>query len=370
MYDVGILTFHCADNFGAMLQAYGLKTYLRKKSINADIISYEPPFMTGRHWWIPYIPGSIHDIVRNAWYGWRNNLRMGWTFFECRARMKRFRKEYLLTHSVKKIYFTGQLKKLPYRYYIVGSDQIWNPDITFGLRKVYFGAFENDCKKKVIAYAASIGKTSLASNFDLEFSKLIKSVDCISVRERTAISYISQFCKEDIWAVPDPVFLLKDKEWQKIEKVPEKEGYIFVYMTEDNNDLINYARELSKQKGLMIFKVKGGPDFDDVNILTDYVAGPAEFLGYIHKADYVVTNSFHGVAFSIIFQKKFVAFQHSSVGERISNVLTLHRLEDRMYQKDRYIEIDRDIAWEEVRRHTKENVKVAEDFLLNNLCEI
>ena len=63
MREVGILTFHCADNYGGMLQAYGLKRYLTRKGLKAHIIPYEPPFMTGRHWWIPYVPaGSILQI--------------------------------------------------------------------------------------------------------------------------------------------------------------------------------------------------------------------------------------------------------------------------------------------------------------------
>ena len=84
---VGIITFHCSDNYGAMLQAYGLKEGLRKKGIKAEIIRYEPPFMTGRHWWIPYIPsGGISGMLIQGGYRWRANLRLGKAFFEKRYR--------------------------------------------------------------------------------------------------------------------------------------------------------------------------------------------------------------------------------------------------------------------------------------------
>ena len=84
MCNIGILTFHCADNFGAMLQAYGLKQYLVSKKMDVEIVRYEPPFMTGRHWWIPYIPeGGLFGIIRHGWHGWRRNLKLGKTFFEC-----------------------------------------------------------------------------------------------------------------------------------------------------------------------------------------------------------------------------------------------------------------------------------------------
>lgn len=375
MCDVGILTFHCADNFGAMLQAYGLKTFLRERNIKADIVPYEPPFMTGRHWWIPYVPtGRAARIIRYGRYGWRRNLKLGRVFFECRRNMRLFRRKYLTHKGQKKLLLAGQLRKLSYEYYIVGSDQIWNPEITLGLRKVYFGDFVNERKKKVIAYAASLGSASLASKYDGEFSELIKAVDCISVRESATVPYIRQFCGKDIFTVPDPVFLLRKEAWRKIEKLPDKKGYVFVYMTEGNDTLIEYAKELARAEGLLILKVKGGPDFHGENVCVDYTAGPAEFIGYIHKAEHVVTNSFHGVAFSIIFQKDFVAFQHSSMGVRISNTLEMCGLEDNLYREDQEREAGcrvqawaRTVDWDNVEKRIEEKVKAAEQYLMDGL---
>lgn len=367
MYEVGILTFHCADNFGAMLQAYGLKMYLRGKGIAADIVPYEPPFMTGRHWWIPYVPmGCFVKILYLGWSGWKKNLKLGKSFFEQRKNMKQFRKKYLTGEGKKRLFFIWQLKRLKYQYYIVGSDQIWNPDITMGLRRAYFGAFKSENKKKVIAYAASMGKESIADKYNMEFSGLLKSVDHISVREKTAIPYINQFYKGDICAAPDPVFLLKKDEWKKITKLSNIAGYIFVYVTEKNERLFRYAGELAKKKGLGIIRIKGGTDIAGVNIVTDDTAGPSGFLGYLHKADYVITNSFHGVAFSIIFEKQFVVFQHSSVGARISDVLELCGLECRLYQEESF-QIDSEIAWDRVEMRVKKKVESAEKFLMRCL---
>ena len=85
------------------------------------------------------------------------------------------------------------------------------------------------------------------------------------------------------------------------------------------------------------------------------------------NADYVVTNSFHGVAFSIIFQKKFTVFQHSSRGTRISNILEILKLENRLYQEDRKQEIDFHVEWNEVEKLLEKNVKLAEDYLMESL---
>ncbi len=370
---IGILTFHCADNYGAMLQAYGLKEYLSKKGISAELVRYEPPFMTGRHWWIPYIPtGGPMGIIQHGWYGWRRNLSLGKLFFERRRNMRQFRKKYLIRKGQKKLLFASRFRELPYQCYIVGSDQIWNPEITLGLRKVYFGSFVSKNEKKVIAYAASLGGASLASKYDEKFSELLNAVDYISVRESASVPYIRQFYKKDIFTVLDPVFLLKKDEWQKIEKISDKKRYIFVYMTESNDALTGYVKKLAEREGLMILKMKGGSNLSGENVITDYIAGPAEFLGYIHKADHVVTNSFHGVAFGIIFQKDFVAFQHSSVGTRISNILEICGLKNRLYPEDgeeksvRQLE-GQTVDWQSVEKRIEKKVKMAEQYLAEGL---
>ena len=364
MNNVGILTFHCADNYGALLQAYGLKCYLEKQGTGGEIVCYEPFFMTGRHWWIPYVP--IGNIVRRlGWslYGWRANVKKGTLFFQKRANMKKFRKRYLIKKGQRKLYFTYQLRRLPYEYYIVGSDQIWNPDITCGLKKAYFGAFYNRNKRKVIAYGASLGRASLSEEYDKEFSELLTYVDAVSVREKSAITYIQQFYTGEILEVPDPVFLLEKKEWQRIEKLPEQEGYIVVCAVEKNRKLYDYAKDLAKSRGLSIIEITSGTEIAEESIGMDYTAGPSEVLGYIHKADYIITSSFHMIAFSIIYQKKFAAFQYNHAGERISNILRDYGMEDRLYQENREMRIDDEIDWSRVEEQIKKNVSLAKDFL-------
>ena len=368
MNKVGILTFHCADNCGAMLQAYGLKYYLMERGTDVEIVNYEPPFMTGWYWWIPYIPaGGILCSLKWGLSIWRNHLKRGTSFFKQRSNMKRFRKKYLIEKTQKRVLFTYQLKYLPYQSYIVGSDQIWNPDITCGLRRAYFGAFKNRSKKKVIAYAASIGGVSLPEEYNKEFSELIKYVDSISVREESSIPYIKQFYSKDVLAVPDPVFLLKKKSWEKIEKLPDEEGYIVVCITEKNNKLLNYVKELSGSYGLPVIKIENGIEMADEDFKVDRTVGPSEYLGYIHKANFVVTNSFHMTAFSIIYQKKFVAFQHSHVGERITNLLNWYGLENRLYQDGKKVEIDNKIDWDNVEERMELSIRTAEQFLRENV---
>ena len=368
MNDVGILTFHCSDNYGAMLQAYGLKEYLKQRNVKVEIVRYEPPYMTGRHWWIPYVPlGNVFSTLWYGWYKWKRNREKGKAFFVRRANMKHFRSNYLIGREQKKRWLSCHLNSLPYSYYIVGSDQIWNPEVTCGLKSVYFGAFRGNNKKRVIAYAASLGGVSLSSRYDQKFSKLIKHVDAISVREEGAIPYIKQFYAGNVQMVPDPVFLLSKKTWEKIEQLPEKEHYIVVYITEKNEELTAYVKELSKKQGIEIIQIASDIDLTYEEFDQIYTAGPSEFLGYIHKADYVITNSFHATAFSIIFEKKFIVFQHCSAGERIRNILKTYGLENRLYQQNKNIEIDAVVDWDKVRKQGEESRRAGENFLKNHL---
>lgn len=369
--DVGIITFHCSNNYGAMLQAYGLKRFLCDSGINAQIVRYEPPYMTGRHWWIPYAPiqglkGRIWCLF-NMWNGFLAHMRVREQFSGQRANMNRFRQEYLLEKGQRKILSAWGLRRLAYRYYIVGSDQIWNPDITCGLRKAYFGAFPNKRKEKVIAYGASFGGTSIDSRHDEKFADLVNHVDALSVREEAAVPYVRKFYRGDVKAVLDPVFFLKEESWQKVERRPDRKDYIFVYVTEGNRKMAEYARKLSREKELPVIEVRAGQQGADRSFELDVTAGPAEFLGYIHNAAYVVTNSFHAAAFSIIYRKKFLTFAHSNLNTRLRNILQIHGLEDKICQEGGEGDIDAPVDWERVRGKTAEAVEESAAFLRRNL---
>ena len=275
----------------------------------------------------------------------------------------------MLDKKQRKLYSCGGLKGLKYRCYVVGSDQIWNPDITCGLRRAYFGAFSNPRKKKVISYAASFGSSGLSGRDDGKFAKLIRHVDAVSVREESAIPYVTRICGREVTDVLDPVFFLKKESWQRIERIPEyaeKERYILVYVTEPNRTMSEYAKKLSAETGLSVIEVRAQRPGIDMGFEVDRAAGPSEFLGYIHKAEYVVSNSFHAAAFSIIYEKQFLAFVHSNLGARIRNILQIHGLEDRLCVGEAG-DIHARIDWESVRQKTKENVRASGGFLLKNL---
>ena len=368
-WKTGILTFHCSDNFGAMLQAYGLKAYLLEQGIPAEIVPYAPPFMTGRHWFIPYSPGiwkkslrsGAAQLVRGAWA----NLRQGKDFFKRRAAMRRFRETYLTDGNVLRTLL--RFHHLAYSCYLLGSDQIWNPEITAALRRAYFGAFETPWKRRVVAYAASLGGEALPAEYGGAFSQLLRHVDAVSVREEEALPYVRRCYEGPVTAAVDPVLLLDQADWLLVERPPERQGYILVYLTEQNPDLVAFVTALSRRTGLPVLEVGSKTLAPGSGFQADFTAGPAEFLGYLHQADYVVSNSFHAAAFSILYRKRFLAFPHSRFGARLQTLLRTHGLEDRLVPPGGAADIDAPVDWEAVLRRTRESARRSGDFLRQNI---
>ena len=354
-------------NYGQIFQCYAMQHLVKKAGFEPLVVQYrrkDSGDICKYHFSNRTVWGRFINEKYEQYFNWKvvegeKTLRV--------IRFKQFIKKYIPLSPP--CYTKSMVEEMTKdcRVLICGSDQIWNPDITGGLRKAYFGAFTNNRKEKVIAYAASIGGVSLPPVYNREFSCLLKCVDVISVREKEAIPYIKSLYEGSVIDVLDPVLLLNKEEWLHIEKQPDRERYIFVYLTEKNMELMTYVKKLSKQKGLSIINLWSSVRVVDKEFIIDYIAGPAEFLGYLHQADYVVTNSFHVVVFSIIYQKKFTAFQHSKLGARINNVLRIHGLEHRLYGTDSLSRIDDVVDWEAVKKRTEKKVRISTEFLLDHV---
>lgn len=368
-YKIGILTFHWADNYGAMLQAYGLKMWLSRQMYVPFIINYSLARLEGRDWLVPYMPlDTIKSRLKHAIWMFSRNILTGKGWFQQKRNMRQFRENYL-TADRKTLSRLQSLSDIDADVLIVGSDQIWNPDITFGLLPAYFGAFENAGIRKTIAYGASLGSNSLPGEYEAEFAGLLDSVDSISMREKGAAEYIrSRFHRQAV-DVMDPVFLLNAREWIALESRPVQSNYIFYYETEPNENMRRAACTLAEEKGLKVIALAYRVSWPPLPFHTVYSAGPSQFLGYIHRAEYVLTNSFHAVAFSMIFNKLFLVYNHSSRGARIGDLLSSLGLTERMATQDHTPDIDGEIDWMELERRMSGRRKQSEDFLFDALAE-
>ena len=227
-----------------------------------------------------------------------------------------------------------------YRLFICGSDQIWAPNV---FDPIYFLSFV-DYEKPKIAYAPSIGLDRIPKELEVDYCNLLRRFDCLSVREEKGAELIKNICGLNAKVVLDPTLLLEDKEWLKLSVDPKIEGdYIFAYFLGDNKTHRDSVKWLADRLNCKIVSIS---QYDLDREMTDYVvkyAGPREFLGYIKNAKIIVTDSFHGTVFSIIFRKNFYVFERFSntdkicQNSRIYNILNKTNLIDRIIKFDGYI---------------------------------
>lgn len=312
---VGILTFHRANNLGAVLQAYALQKHIENQGLDCELIDYYPNNA------IPGKLASLRELAHKAKYMMRGET--GRSELRREKLFSDFRSRYFML-SKAHYYGDQEIEANPPQYdlYISGSDQILNTTLT-GKSRAYYLSFVENGKK--VSYASSFGRESISEDEKELIGRELASFDCISARESTGVNIIKEFCGRDAELVLDPVFLLDKLAWGSIAnknlKKPEK--YIFVYSMENSESLEQAVEALKKESDLPVLVVRGGGNPGRISGKEISSCGPLEFLGYIKDAEYVVTNSFHGSAFSIIMGKNFYCVAHSSRNTRLENLLEL-----------------------------------------------
>lgn len=299
---LGIMTIHKAMNYGAVLQATGLYQYLEGQYPSAcEIIDYEMN---------PRICETVAEKQKLINVLKRKAQRL-LQLRGMRARIQRFNtfKENNYRLSGETYCGDEQIKKNPPRYdaYISGSDQIFNLKLT-NTSKAYYLDFVQD--KRKIAYSSSFGMGGLNEEDMEQIKDLLLSYDHISIRERSAVEPLQQLLNKPIIATCDPVFLLDAQQWEaKMEKVRIPDRYILIYAMSNNPNLHETLHWLRKKEKLPVIILKNGTYSLPVRGRMVRNAGPAEFLYLMKHATYVLTNSFHGTAFSVIFGRKFFCLE-------------------------------------------------------------
>ena len=249
--------------------------------------------------------------------------------------MHAFRRRYLSARPAIRTASRISLKK--YDLVFVGSDQVWNPDITVGLDDAYIGNIKNRDACRLVAYAASMGRDTLPEDCREKFIRCAgPAFSAISVREESALPFLEHLLHRPAAALIDPVFLLRREDWRRIGHLPPEKGYVLLHRTEGNADMAQYAIDLARQLDRQLiqtsFPMINGPD-RAVRLCAE--GGPAEFLGYIQNAACIVTNSFHAAAFSILFEKPFIAFGHSAYHSRLAGLAEKLGLQARIWDQAR-----------------------------------
>lgn len=369
---IGILTFYWADDYGAMLQAYALKRYLEEMGEKAEILPYAPLHLAGRYYIVPIIAvlrGKQRKYCIGKWMICRN-LSVGRAYFKRWKNMGKFRAEYLTKKTP--IQHAGKLSLKEYSCVFVGSDQVWNPEITVGFDDAYLGRIRDKGNCRIVAYGASLGSKGLKEQDCAEFAEAVQeNFADISMREKSGADFVGRILHRKVVDVLDPTLLLTKEEWEKIGRKPGAKDYILFYSTEENRQMIQYARKLAKTFRKKVFQVsmpllrKQEPEME-----LAVEGGPAEFVGYVKNAWCVVTNSFHGTVFSILMEKQFLVFSHSSRNERMESLLKKLDMEERLIMKGEEAGIRRmfgEIHWEKTKEYLEKERTVSKKFIMTNM---
>ncbi len=331
---VGIITLHRNVNYGANLQAFASCKFINNLGLDAEIIDYYPKEIDKDNYlfsWLKlsYDNGKSKSLVHNL----KLSTALVLSAPEKNKRLNAFysfRKKYCKLSTKYETF--EEIANGGYTDVVCGSDQIWNPNITNGIDPFYFGDISGVINK--IAYAASLGKESYDETDEQKAKELIKNIDYISVREEKSVEYIKCISGKKVIDVCDPVFLLNKEEYEKIARpIKVKKPYILVYSVISNPTMLSAAKKYAEQKGLTLVEIcqDSNRRFKHLQ-LSD--ASPEEFLGAIKNAETVVTNSFHGTALSIIFNKDLYVFDNKARGSRITNVLSKAGLENRIAENE------------------------------------
>jgi len=358
--NIGIITFHSAHNYGAMLQAFALQKYIKNnyncnvKNINfntdKDIKAYK---IFKKH---KKIHSYIWEILKFLHY---SELKKRHNSFEL------FLKNYIDTTERYSTYEKLIENPPQFDVYISGSDQVFSPKGK-ELNAYYLNFGPNHIKK--IAYAPSFGYTSIPDDIKEIIKKLLLRFNYLSAREKSGCQIIKDLIYKDVPNVVDPVFLIDPTEYRKISN-PVKlkyENYILCYSLVGIKKQIAIACRLKEITGLPIVLIR------DTALLpikcVDKIirfAGPREFLWLLDNAKYVVTDSFHGTSFSLIFKKNFfsvIAFPEKA--DRIYSILKEIGLDSRIVYKPGEInKQDLYIDYEAPSEKLQAKIQLSKEFL-------
>lgn len=308
-----IVTYCTPSSVGSILQSLGLKRALSKLEINSAVLQ-----LGDRKTYSLCAPKTVKELYHFPAKCIRHREFVS-GFDKCCGFMDKY-----LDFERFKSYDDLSEECLSNGVFIAGSDQIWNPAIGINRLKFFFLEFCKDNKK--ISYAASMGKENIPQELEESYRSWLDGFDYVSVRESEAKRSLEPLTNKKIEINPDPVFFLTAEEWCAYEQpYPVKGKYILVYAIHWDKKLNVSLRRLHRQTGLPIIAIKNVPSTVYCNKACCDV-GPAEFLWLIDHAEYVVSSSFHGIAFSAVFHKKFSAVINPIAPSRINCLLNIFDL--------------------------------------------
>jgi len=383
MKKIGIITlYHNNRNYGGLLQAYALQSFLAEQGFDSEVVDY----IADNH---QYLKNRFNNLglKRSAVILKKKTMTQLFFFFHKKIKNKISHRQELFNNFQASIPHSkevlddgldGQLSN--YDYLVVGSDQVWNP----GLWNRAYLLDVDGFRGKKISYAASIGRSFLTPKEQESLGKALKDFKSISVRESSAKKILDEFLDRSVVETLDPTFLKTKEEWSKFANKPDSapEQYIFAYFLDDNAAFKKELSILSKKTGLPIVSIphlqsgvsKTDEKYSDIKL---YDASVPNWVWLVQNASFVATDSFHGTAFSLNSNVPFISFSkgrlndEQSINSRLMDLLNEFGLSDRFVTDFRQVSdvFNRPIDFAISNQLLAERRQQSKTFLLNELEE-
>lgn len=359
------ITCHDVYNLGASLQAYALQTYLESLRHDVEIIHYKPDYLSG-HFNLATVSNPDFD---------KPLIRHLYLLAKLPGRLLALKRKKLFDE------FTANYLKLTRRYssyeelkadapeadvYIAGSDQIWNTTFRNGTDPAFYLDFgPRDVLR--LSYAASFATDSLVEGTEDFVRTKLANFDAISVRESSAVSLLNAFGFQGIQVV-DPVFLLSSGQWDEITTPDgEADDYILVYDFMKDSGIQSIAMRLACHYSCKIYSI--GPVRLSYAHKNFWKEGPRSFISLIKHAKCVVSNSFHGTAFSMIYERDFfVVNRKDGLNMRMRDILTHYGIQKRQVVADACdCSLFSHINYDKIRSIIQQDIEHSKNWLKQNL---
>ncbi|WP_034259779.1 polysaccharide pyruvyl transferase family protein [Aequorivita capsosiphonis] len=373
---IAILTQPLHDNYGGLLQAYALKEVLNTLGHEAIIIDRRGGKPKGLRKIASRVKGKLlgREVISKRHQDIISKETIS------------FREKYIpnLSEVIEDNQGMYKLNNMNFDAYIVGSDQCWRPKYSPYIRNYFLDFAKEKSNIKRLSFAASFGVSDweFTDEETQDCKELLQRFDAISVREKSGIDLVKKHLgRNDAVHLIDPTMLLATDDYKKIaaqEKTKPSDGNLKVYVLDKSDSKMRIIRDAEKKLGLKMFEVLpkkrlGSEPVTNQNVTDFAYPNPVEWLRAYQDAKFVITDSFHGTAFSIMFNVPFISIGNPKRGmARFESLLGMFDLEDRLISDDlEHVKIDtiinNKINWDKVNQILdKEKIK-ALDFLKSNL---
>ncbi len=353
MKKIGIITCGKEPNYGACLQALATQHKVTNMGYEAELMNYS--FMEEKLY-SPLKQKTLRSFVSSTlFYPLRKSLHTAFL---------NFRKKHM-KYSSKQLFTPEDFARVASDYdaFLIGSDQVWNPDLGIDTNITLLRFYENGPRR--LSYASSFGVSSLSKERELVYKEALNKFEHISTREETGKTLVNNITGRESVISLDPTMLLDANEWSKYEeKSGLDEPYVLIYDMRHSQKVMDTAKKLAEIKGCKVVALSRIV-IQDKKIRTLYGISPGQFLDLFKNAEAVVTDSFHGTVFSITYQKEFYSYcsrQGMKIGSRITNILKSLGLSERLIHDGAEVEFS-EISYDSVTELLKKMREVSLGYL-------